>query len=520
MKQKTKTKNDNENPRYLQRVLLAAVVVLLVIFNYFYFRDKISSNNEQITAYTERTDPMEQYRNPAVAGLFYAADAAVLEREVAHYLQNGGTSLSALPKILIVPHAGYRYSAPAAAKAYRPLAAFADKVKTVLLLGPSHRVPVDGTALSSADYFATPLGRVPVDKDIVRRLADLPGFAVNNAAHRDEHSLEVQLPFLQKVLTDFAIVPMVYGDANPQETAEALLPLLQKPDTVLVVSADLSHYYPYETAKELDAQTAARIAAGRPEIDYHASCGAGGINSALILAEELHLRPQTLALINSGDTSGDKNRVVGYGAWAFTPASSGLEGETAALEAYAGAFGRELLRAARVGLEEAVLHEREYDPSRDDYDDALFDKGASFVTLEKNGALRGCIGSLYPRRAAVADVAANAYAAALNDGRFPPVAADELAEIKISVSLLTDFEPIAYDSEEDLLANLVAGTDGLVIRDGSRQGLFLPSVWRQLPDKKEFLNGLKLKAGMSPSYWSNAIKVYRFRTVEITEDEN
>ena len=257
MKQKTKTKNDNENPRYPQRVLLAAVVVLLVIFNYFYFRDKISSNNEQITAYTERTDPMEQYRNPAVAGLFYAADAAVLEREVAHYLQNGGTSLSALPKILIVPHAGYRYSAPAAAKAYRPLAAFADKVKTVLLLGPSHRVPVDGTALSSADYFATPLGRVPVDKDIVRRLADLPGFAVNNAAHRDEHSLEVQLPFLQKVLTDFSIVPMVYGDANPQETAEALLPLLQKPDTVLVVSADLSHYYPYETAKELDAQTAA-----------------------------------------------------------------------------------------------------------------------------------------------------------------------------------------------------------------------------------------------------------------------
>ena len=233
----------------------------------------------------------------------------------------------------------------------------------------------------------------------------------------------------------------------------------------------------------------------------------------------MHLRPEILSLINSGDTAGSRQRVVGYGAWVFA-GTGGLERETAALADYAAVYKKDLLRIARTALEEAVLHGRVFEPSRDDYPDPLFDKGASFVTLEKNGELRGCIGSLLPRRATALDVAENAYNAALHDGRFAPVAAGELGEIGIAVSLLTGFEPVAYENEEDLLAKVNAGVDGLVIRDGSRQGLFLPSVWKQLPDKRDFLNNLKLKAGMSPSYWSNAIKVYRFRTVEIKENEN
>lgn len=514
-----KQKSDNEEPRYLQRGLLIAAILLLAAFNYFYFRDKISANNELITQYTEEADPMEQYRNPAVAGLFYAAGPQNLDSEVSHYLQAGGGSYDSLPKILIVPHAGYRYSAPAAARAYRPLTDFAEEVKTVILLGPSHRVPVDGAALAAVDYFATPLGRVPVDREKVKALAAKPGFAVNNAAHKDEHSLEVQLPFLQKVLKNFKIVPVVYGRADAQTMAEALAPLLREKGTLLVVSADLSHYYPYDEAKAMDGETDARINSGNADIDSHHSCGAGGINTALLLAKDMNLRPETLALINSGDTSGEKESVVGYGAWSFEAAGT-LERETAALADYAAAYGQDLLKIARVGLEEAVLHDRVYTPVRDDYPDALFDKGASFVTLEKNGSLRGCIGSLYPRRSAAADVAANAYAAAREDGRFAPVEAGELAQIKISVSLLTDFEAVDYRDEEDLLKRIKAGADGLVIRDGRRQGLFLPAVWEQLPDKKEFLNNLKLKAGMSPSYWSNGIRVYRFRTVEIKENEN
>lgn len=185
----------------------------------------------------------------------------------------------------------------------------------------------------------------------------------------------------------------------------------------------------------------------------------------------MRLRPEILSLINSGDTAGSRERVVGYGAWAFA-GTGGLERETAALADYAAVYKKDLLRIARTALEEAVLHGRVFEPSRDDYPDPLFDKGASFVTLEKNGELRGCIGSLLPRRATALDVAENAYNAALHDGRFAPVAAGELGEIGIAVSLLTGFEPVAYENEEDLLAKVNAGVDGLVIRDGSRQGLF------------------------------------------------
>ena len=334
-----KQKNDGEKPHYLRLALAGVGILLLLALNYLYFREKTSSNSELITRYTRKADPMEKYRNPAVAGLFYAAAPQTLDREVSGYLQAAGGAYEKMPKMLIVPHAGYQYSAPAAARAYRPLAALAGRIKTVILLGPSHRVPVDGLALSSADWFVTPLGKVPVDREMTAGLAARKGFRINDAAHRDEHSLEVQLPFLQKVLTDFEIVPIVYGAMNPQETAEALLPYLQRDDTLLVVSADLSHYYTYEEAQAADRETAAKIKEVSPEIGYHQSCGAGGINSALILAQMMRLRPEILSLINSGDTAGSRERVVGYGAWVFA-GTGGLERETAALADYAAVYKR------------------------------------------------------------------------------------------------------------------------------------------------------------------------------------
>ena len=514
-----KQQNDKEKPRRLYLIVAGIAVAALAVLNYFYFREKISSNAELITRYTRKADPMEKYRNPAVAGLFYAAAPQMLEREVEHYLQSDYYRHDKMPKILVVPHAGYQYSAPAAAEAYKPLRDYAGEIKRVILVGPSHRVAVNGAALSSVDYFMTPLGRIAVDGDAVKQLASSPLFVIDDSAHKDEHSLEVQLPFLQKVLSDFKIVPIVYGEVNPQELAEALEPYLRRRDTLLVVSADLSHYLSYEQAQVIDRQTAEQIAAGTPQIDEHRSCGAAGINTALILSQAMHLQPRILALINSGDTSGERSRVVGYGAWSFSAASA-LERETAALKDFAAVNGKSLLRIARTSLEEAVLHRRLYTPSRQDYDDMLFDKGASFVTLEEKGELRGCIGSLLPRRAVAADVAENAYNAALSDSRFKAVTADELEKIDVSVSLLTGYEPISYNDEADLLNLLQPDIDGIVIRDGDRQALFLPSVWKTLPDRVEFLNSLKLKAGMSPSYWSNSIKVYRFRTVEVKENAN
>lgn len=513
--------NDAENKIRLRRWIWGGIsLILLIGANCLYFYRKVSSNHAFASHYTIKGDPMEKYRNPAVAGLFYPAGSAALDAEVSYYLDAGHRRYVICPQMLIVPHAGYQYSASAAAQAYLPLKDHANEIKTVILLGPSHHVALNGAALPNAEYFKTPLGAVPVNREITSELLRNRLFSVNVKAHKDEHSLEVQLPFLQKVLKHFSIVPIVYGDVAPERLAAALKKYVNRPDVLLVVSADLSHYYGYDEAIAMDGQTAARIAERQADVDYHHSCGAAGINTALILGRQLHLKPEMLALINSGDAGGDKTRVVGYGAWSFGRDGNGIsavEREYAGLKGFVGEYGDQLLTAARHALQAAVKGEV-YRPRRRDYDEHLFDRGAVFVTLHKKGELRGCVGSLYPRQAVVADVAANARSAALEDNRFQPLTAEELPDVKISISLLTGYEKIDYRDEDDLLRRLRPGIDGVVIRDGDRQGLFLPSVWEQLPDRKSFLNNLKLKAGMSPSFWSNDIKVYRFRTVEVKDN--
>lgn len=331
---------------------------------------------------------------------------------------------------------------------------------------------------------------------------------------------------MQKVLGRFKIVPLVYGDVSAEELARVLEPYVTDAGTVIIVSADLSHYFDYDTARVLDGKTAGLIEQNRPEIENHMSCGATGINAALLLAAEKHLRPETLELANSGDTVGDRDSVVGYGAWSFAaepePAvpAGRLEAELENLRRFASFYGRDLYQIARRALSEAAEHGRRFEPSRGDWPDKLFDKGAAFVTLTVKDSLRGCIGTVVPYQAVALDVAANAYEAAMEDSRFQPVKPEELPGIDIEISLLTDYEEIDFADEKELLTKIRPGIDGLIIRDGDRQGLFLPSVWEQLPGRQDFLNNLKLKAGMSPTYWSDNIKVYRFRTLEIKENEN
>ncbi len=521
-----KDNSDIDYKKVTHYIIIALVAVVLIILNYCSLKEHISSNPSLITDYQPKEDELAIYRTPAVAGLFYAGDKARLDSEVEHYLASltGGSEFQ--PRILIVPHAGYAYSAATAGKAYAKLQKYANQIKNVILLGPSHRVAFKGVALSSADYFTTPLGKIALNKTLLSQLALNPNFKFNDAAHKDEHSLEVQLPFLQKVLTHFQIVPLVYGDVSPQIFAETLSPLLEQPGTILVVSADLSHYHDYATAQKLDSQTAKLVEQNKPELENHMSCGAIGINAALILAQEKNFRPTTLDLINSGDTSGDKDRVVGYGAWSFEKAPlskaplSKLEQETQNLRQFVKDHGQELLQIVARSLQKSLTEHKPYSPSRKDYADELFNKGASFVTLKKQNALRGCIGTVIPHVAVAQDVAKNTYLAAMEDSRFSPLTQDELKDLSFSVSLLTGFEPIIYKNSEDLLSQIKAGIDGIIIRDGDRQGLFLPSVWQELPDKEEFMKQLKIKAGINPSYWSENLKVYRFRTVEIKSNEN
>ncbi len=256
-------------------------------------------------------------RKPAVAGMFYPDDPEELREAVATYLHEArSTEPGAVPKAIIAPHAGYVYSGPIAGSAYARIAPARDTIRRVVLLGPSHRVPLRGVAASGAESFLTPLGPVPLDREAVESIRDLPQVAVIDQAHAMEHSLEVQIPFLQEVLGDFRLVPLCVGDASAEEVAEVLDRLWGGPETLIVVSSDLSHYHDYKTARRMDEAAAKAIESLQPEgIDYEQACGRIPIAGLLVAAKKHGLKVETVDLRSSGDTAGPRDEVVGYGAW-------------------------------------------------------------------------------------------------------------------------------------------------------------------------------------------------------------
>ena len=270
----------------------------------------------------ERGTIARRVRPPAVAGTFYPADPVVLGAEVDALLSEARTPTApGTPKALVAPHAGYRYSGPIAASAYATLRGTSEHVTRVVLLGPAHYVPVHGLAASSSDAFATPLGEVPLDIDACATACAMASVDVNDAAHAPEHSLEVHLPFLQRVLSSFSIVPFVVGRALPDAVADVLDELWGGPETLIVVSSDLSHYHDHQTATARDRRTADAIVAGRAdELTTDAACGAYPVRGMLTAARRHGLAPALLDLRNSGDTAGPRDRVVGYGSFALAAA--------------------------------------------------------------------------------------------------------------------------------------------------------------------------------------------------------
>ena len=257
-------------------------------------------------------------RRPAVSDLFYPADPQKLRETIKVYL-NSAKAVCPVPKAIIVPHAGYIYSGPIAASVYVCVSQGRHQIKRVILLGPSHRLSFEGLAVHHADAFETPLGTVRVDRESIQKISELPQVRVIDAAHDQEHSLEVQLPFLQEVLEDFILVPLVVGDVSPEDVADVIDRLWGGPETLVVVSSDLSHYHRYETAQELDAATSQAIEALGPErIQPDRACGCYPINGLLTVARHRHMTAKTIDLRNSGDTAGPRDYVVGYGAYVFT----------------------------------------------------------------------------------------------------------------------------------------------------------------------------------------------------------
>jgi MEMO1 family protein len=448
---------------------------------------------------------MASVRAAAVAGMFYPADARILSAELDELLGGIDAPVPRLgfPKALVVPHAGYIYSGPVAAHAYEELGAARGIARRVVLLGPVHRVPVRGLAVPTVDAFATPLGNIALDRAALATARELPQVVASDLAHLQEHALEVQLPFLQRQLGEFTLAPFAVGDATVAEVAQVIERLWGGPETLLVISTDLSHYHPYPRACEIDRATVSRIASFATDLDHHEACGATPLNGLLAIASGRGLSIKLLAACNSGDTAGGKGQVVGYSSFALYEPGTHVSLEDA---------GKTLLGIARAAIEARLFGNAQTADAP-----WLRQAGATFVTLTRGGALRGCIGSLRAERPLGLDVAENAIAAAFRDPRFPAMTSAEWPEVRVEISLLSAAKPLRFADEEDLLAQLKAGEDGVILEYEGRRATYLPQVWETLSDKRQFLRELARKAGLPDSVRLARCKISRYRVTKWTE---
>jgi AmmeMemoRadiSam system protein B/AmmeMemoRadiSam system protein A len=476
---------------------------------------------------------IEKVRQAAVAGLFYPRDKDELAGTLDELLKAAEKKPVGRLRGLVSPHAGYEFSGPVAATGYKLLEG--RQIDTVIVMAPSHYARFEGASIPDVDAYETPLGMAVLSPEAAE-LAKVEPFCVNpscdvrrpdwwrrapkevppfgqDTPHTWEHSLEVQLPFLQRTLGEFELVPVVFGEVDAAAVAKALVPRLDD-RTLLVASSDLSHYHPYEVAVRLDDGCVKAICNLDAEAVAGAeACGKGPVEALIHVAKKKGWKARLLDCRNSGDTSGNRGQVVGYAAIAFYEPDGEPPAEPQEPELRepptpppkAQRFSSEerafLLDLARRTVEAAAAGDPLPEPELADVPSAAKAELACFVTLTKQGELRGCIGSLVPRQALYRDVIDRARAATVEDHRFTPVRPDELDEIEVEVSVLTVPERLDYTGADDLLAKLRPGVDGVVLQVGRGQATFLPQVWEQLPDKETFLSRLSMKAGLPAYAW-------------------
>lgn len=505
-------------------------------------------------------DGATKVRRPVVAGAagrgFYSSDPDELRRQIVGFLDAAKPpKVEGRPIAYIVPHAGYVFSGGVAAHAYKTLEGWS--FGTVVIIGPSHHFPVAGAALSSADVWRTPLGDVPVDRRLRDALAEQGGpFSVQDLGHVQEHSVEVQLPFLQVVLKDFRILPAVMTDFSPSNcraVGERLARALKGKSVLVIASSDLSHYPAYEDAKKVDgaildavrkfdpkalfAADKALLAKGVGNLDC-TMCGLGPVAAVMTAAKGLGADAvQVLKHANSGDVEPAlRGRCVGYGAVAFvrtgvagagqakmpgshergTSDDAGAtpeRGAGAEPQPFTRAQQRKMLETARRSIREYIVSGKRIEVDHDD--PALANKSGVFVTLKKRGELRGCIGSILPRQPLIEAVRDMAIAAATEDWRFPRVQPGELDDISIEISVLS-YPRKVHSAEE-----IVVGKHGVIVKQGGRSGVFLPQVApEQGWTREEMLDRLCLeKAGLARDAWRRGADLYVFTAFVFGEHE-
>lgn len=470
-------------------------------------------------------------RPPAIAGTFYPAAPDMLRSEIdglIHAAVEGqAENDTPIPKAIIVPHAGLMFSGAIAGLGFATVRALKGTVKRIVIIGPAHRMAFQGIAIARADGFATPLGDVRCDLAGLQAALAWPQVQVLDEAHRLEHGLEIELPFIQRLFgedADIEIVPLLVSRCSAWQVHEVIEALWGGPETLIVISSDLSHFHDYDTAKRIDDNTRAMIERFDAEsITSGDACGALPVAGMLMLARQRGMRIRTLGMCNSGDITGDKSRVVGYGAWAVYAGSADMR-EDAKTNKSSGGFvgmteklladhGAMMIDLARQSIWHGITHggPLRIDPAS--VSPELLQPGACFVTLKKSGQLRGCIGSVMAHRDLATDLCENAFKAGFGDPRFPGLRQDELNDdLELSISVLSPPRDFPFENEADLIAKLTPHEDGIILSDGNHRGLFLPQVWEQLPDPADFVAQLKRKAGLSMDHWSDRMRAQRFVT--------
>ncbi len=463
----------------------------------------------------ERSNIKLMVRPASIAGQFYPDDKQQLSDDIDAFLDNINIAnlgpSEQIPKAIISPHAGYIYSGQCAANAYASIIKNRHIIKNVILLAPSHCVSIQGIASSSVDFWNTPLGYVRINRQMTDQLNQLDFVNPNDEAHRQEHSIEVHLPFLQKILSNFTLIPLAVGQCEAKNIAHMLDKISGDTETLIIISTDLSHFNDYDNAIRIDNNTAKNIILMNwQDISSHEACGHAPLSGLLYYAKSKFMRIKQLDICNSALVTGDKSRVVGYGSWAVYENNIKPSDDMILMQKYDYEFANYITRTIKYGIKNS--HQIKVDlPS---FAKALQAIRATFITLTKNDQLRGCIGSIIPHQPLIIDLIHNAYAAAFEDPRFEKLTIDELPQIKYAISLLSPMQQMNFTDQDDLLCQLRPDIDGLLIKCDGKQAVFLPQVWEELPDKNQFLTHLKQKAGMNNDCFSNDFKAWTYQVVK------
>ena len=450
---------------------------------------------------------------PTFAGSFYPEKPEELTNLLNSYMQN--TKIEYKSKAIIVPHAGIYYSGHAAMIGYQHL----ELNENIFIIAPSHHDNFNNIAFPEYTYFDTPLGSLEVNNRLIKNIAEKFPCLISNEVFDREHSIEVQLPFIQHVFypkmqnaMDFVkglkkigrklrIIPVLVGNCDYRLISDLISTYWE--NSSFVISSDLSHFYTCQECRQIDTYTATIIETGKIEaFQPQQACGLIGIKGLVDFSNNNDCTLIRAMMYNSGDINRQEDRVVGYGTWfLYTDTKNDY------LERYYSDYIKDVVRKSIL----SGFTGEEYIPR--DIPSVLTQYGASFVTLNRNDQLRGCIGSIYPTKPLILDLIDNAKNAAFHDPRFMPLAQEEFKNLDITISLLTSIERINFKDEKDLLSKIYP--HGIIIAERDKRAVYLPEVWEQLPERDVFLDSLKEKAGLPPNYFSRFLEAYKFDTTII-----